>query len=84
MSRGDIGNKFRDCARLVLSPKQTEDAIDWVAGLDRMKSILPLIRVLSGGKSYSDKKKKKRNQGKRTANKKWNGIRKRSLLSSVR
>ena len=84
MSWGELGDKFRDCARLALPSKQTEEAIDQVAGLDRMKSILPLIRVLSGGKSYSDKKKNKKNQGKRPANKKWNGIRKRSLLSSVR
>jgi 2-methylcitrate dehydratase PrpD len=83
MSWGDIGNKFRDCARLALSPKQTEDAIDMLAHLDKMKNILPLIRVLDGEKPRSVRKNKKA-EGKRRGNKEWIGIRKKSRSSSVR
>ncbi len=83
MSWGDIGDKFRDCARLALSPKQTEAAIDMLAHLDKMKNILPLIRVLGGERPRSVGKNKKAD-GKRPGNKKWSGIRKRSRSSSAR
>ncbi|HEY2987717.1 MAG TPA: MmgE/PrpD family protein [Candidatus Binatia bacterium] len=83
MSWGEIGEKFRDCARLVLSRKETEDAIELVANLDKMRSIRPLIRVL-GGKKTGPGKKKRKAKGKRPGNKKWSGILKRSRPSSVR
>ena len=83
MSWGEIGEKFRDCARLVLSHKETEEAIELVANLDRMRSILPLIRVLGGGRSRPHKKTKK-GKGKRPRSKKWSGNPKRSRPSSAR
>jgi 2-methylcitrate dehydratase PrpD len=73
MSWAEIGEKFRDCAQLVLSHKDTEDAIELVANLDRMRSILPLTRVLAGGKPRAPKKRIKR---KRPKSKKWSGLHK--------
>lgn len=72
MSWGEIGEKFRDCAHLVLSRKNTEEAIELVANLDRMRSILPLIRVMAGGRP----KALKRAKGKRPRSKKWSGFQK--------
>jgi len=77
MSWGDIGEKFRDCASLVLSRKNMEDAIEFVANLDRQRSMLPLIRAISGGKSTALKVKNSRVKGKRPRSKKWSGIQKR-------
>lgn len=73
MSWAEIGEKFRDCGRLVLSRKNTEEAIELVANLDRMRSILPLIRAIAGGKPKAVKKVKAR----RPRSKKWSGVRKR-------
>ena len=73
MSWGEIGEKFRDCARLVLSRKKMEEAIELVANLDRMRSILPLVRAVASGKRKALKKVKV----KRPRNKKWSGIPKR-------
>lgn len=73
MSWEGIGEKFRDCAALVLSKKNAEEAIGLVANLPHIRSIRPLIRALSGGKSSRTKKVKR----KRARNKKWNDIRKR-------
>ena len=69
MSWGEIGEKFRDCAQLVLSHRETEEAIELVANLDRMRSVLPLIRALSGGRSRSPDKTRKA-RGKRPRSKK--------------
>jgi 2-methylcitrate dehydratase PrpD len=73
MNWAEIGEKFRDCARLVLSRKNTEEAIELVANLDRMRSILPLVRAISGGRAGANKKP----DGKGSRRKKWTGIRKR-------
>ncbi|MGH7775297.1 MAG: MmgE/PrpD family protein [Candidatus Binatia bacterium] len=73
MSWGEIGEKFRACARLVLSRKDTEEAIELVANLERMRSILPLIRVIAGGRS----KALKGIRAKRPRSKKWSGTHKR-------
>jgi len=72
MSWAEIGEKFRDCARLVLSRKGTEAAIELVANLDRMRSIAPLIRVIGGERKATDKKGSAR---KRPRSKKWSGVR---------
>ncbi|MBI4488355.1 MAG: MmgE/PrpD family protein [Deltaproteobacteria bacterium] len=72
MSWAEIGEKFRACARLVLSRKNTEDAIDLVANLDRIRSILPLIRVVAGGRPKVPKKVK----AKRPRSKRWSGFQK--------
>lgn len=73
MSWAELGEKFRDCARLVLSQKDTEKVIDLVANLERMESIVPLIRALGGEKP----KALKRVKAKGPRSKKWSGIRKR-------
>jgi hypothetical protein len=83
MTWADLGEKFRDCARLVLSRAATEEAIEMVANLDKMRSLSPLLRVLGGGKLRSGKKSGKA-KGKRPRNKRWNGTPKRSRpLSTV-
>jgi 2-methylcitrate dehydratase PrpD len=74
MSWAEIGEKFRDCARLVLSRKNTEDAIEFVANLDRMRGVLPLVRVITGGGKAPRKKTKAKLR--RPRSKKWSGIRK--------
>ena len=48
MSWEELGEKFRDCARLVLPRQVVEKAIDLIAGMDRVRSILALVRVLAG------------------------------------
>ena len=82
MNWGELGEKFHDCARLVLSRNETEAAIELVSNLDKMRSILPLIRMLGGG-SGRPRRKTKKAMGKRPKDKKWSGIRKRSRLSSA-
>ena len=75
MSWAELGEKFRDCGRLALSRRETEGTISLVAELDKMKSMVPLIRVLGGGK-IKPVKKTKSPIAKRRKNKKWSGIRK--------
>jgi 2-methylcitrate dehydratase PrpD len=73
MSWAEIGEKFRDCARLVLSRKSTEEAIEIVANLDRMRSISSLLRVIAGGEVKS---RESRTSVKiRARSKKWSAIR---------
>ena len=76
MNWAEIGEKFHDCASLVLSRANTEDAIELVSNLDRQRSMLPLIRAISGRKSTVLKLKKKV-QGKRPRSKKWSAAQKR-------
>lgn len=73
MSWAEIGEKFRDCAGLVLPKKNAEEAIRLVGQLDRMRSITPLIRVLAGGKNQEGKKP----QRKKTGSRKWSRSRRR-------
>jgi 2-methylcitrate dehydratase PrpD len=73
MSWAELGEKFRDCARLVLSKKNTEDAIEFVGNLNRVRSISPLIRATAGGKPKNTKKAKKR----KVKSKRWSRTRKR-------
>ena len=73
MSWGEIGEKFRDCASLVLSRKNTEEALELVANLDRMRSLLPLMRVIAGGKPKTSDRVK----AKRPRSKKWSSTHKR-------
>ncbi|TAJ94839.1 MmgE/PrpD family protein [bacterium] len=77
MSWAEIGEKFRDCANLVLSRKNTEDAVELVANLDKQRSILPLIRAISGRRLTALKLKRVKVKGKRPRSKKWSGIQKR-------
>jgi 2-methylcitrate dehydratase PrpD len=73
MSWEDLGEKFRDCAALALSKKNTEEAIGLVANLARVPSIRPLIRALTRGKSNQTKKAKKR----KVKSARWSRTRKR-------
>jgi 2-methylcitrate dehydratase PrpD len=50
MSWEDLGEKFRDCGRLVLPRKNVDRAIDLVGHLEGERNLLPLIRLLAGGK----------------------------------
>ena len=70
MSWGDLGDKFRDCARLALSRGAVETALELVAGLDRLKSIASLVRVLGGGRT-KPVKKTKQDRMRRRKDKKW-------------
>ena len=50
MSWEDLGEKFRDCGRLVLPRRNVDRAIDLVGHLEGERNLLPLIRLLAGGK----------------------------------
>jgi len=50
MSWEDLGEKFRDCGRLVLPRRNVDRAIDLVGRLERERNLLPLIRLLAGVK----------------------------------
>jgi 2-methylcitrate dehydratase PrpD len=73
MSWAELGDKFRDCADLVLPRKNAEQAIQFVSRLEQLRSLKPLLRVLSGGKDRSNKNAKATKGG----NKKWSRTRKR-------
>ena len=47
MSWEELGEKFRDCGRLVLPRRNVDRAIDLVAQLERERNLLPLIRLLA-------------------------------------
>jgi len=48
MSWDELGDKFRDCGRLVLPHRNVDRAIDLVGQLERERNLLPLIRLLAG------------------------------------
>jgi hypothetical protein len=73
MSWAELGDKFRDCADLVLPRKNAEEVIQFVGRLEQLRSLKPLLRVLSGGKDNSNKKTKVAKAG----SKKWSRTRKR-------
>ncbi len=50
MSWDDLGEKFRDCGRLVLPRRNVDQAIDLVGKVERERNLLPLIRLLAAGK----------------------------------
>ena len=65
MNWAELGEKFRDCARLVLPRKNAEDAIQLVARLEQLRSLSPLLRALSYGESRGDKNKATKRRSKR-------------------
>jgi hypothetical protein len=73
MSWNELGDKFRDCADLVLPHKNAEEIIQLVGRLGRLRSLKPLLRVLSGGID----KRNKTTRLTKTGNKKWSRTRKR-------
>jgi hypothetical protein len=58
MSWEELGDKFRDCAGLVLADKDAETAIQLVARIEELKSLSPLFRALTGVCAKSGKKTK--------------------------
>lgn len=49
MSWSELTEKFRDCAGLVLSPKNIDATIRLVEGFENLKSLRPLVRALTNG-----------------------------------
>jgi hypothetical protein len=73
MSWAELGDKFRDCADLVLPRKNAEQAIQFVGRLEQLRSLKPLLSVLSGGKNNANRKTRTTKAG----SKKWSRTRKR-------
>jgi hypothetical protein len=71
ISWAELGDKFRDCADLVLPRKGAEKVIQLVGRMEQLRSLRPLLGALSGGKPKSDKKSAK------AESKKWSRTRKR-------
>jgi 2-methylcitrate dehydratase PrpD len=77
MSWAELGDKFRDCAALVLPDRNAEDVVNLTARVEEMKSLTPLIRALTGGRAKSVKKTKITKAG----SKKWSRTRRASDVS---
>jgi len=58
LSWAEIGEKFRDCAALVLPDKCANDVIQLIARVDELKSLRPLLRALSGTRGKTVRKNK--------------------------
>jgi 2-methylcitrate dehydratase PrpD len=71
MSWAELGDKFRDCAALVLPDKNAEDIVELIARVEELKSLSPLIRALTGGRAKSAQKTKVGKPGSR----KWSRTR---------
>jgi 2-methylcitrate dehydratase PrpD len=57
MSWSELGEKFLDCAGLVLARGKALEAIDLVARIEQLKSLAPLFKVLSTAKGTAGKKR---------------------------
>jgi 2-methylcitrate dehydratase PrpD len=53
MSWDELGEKFYDCASLVLARDRAERAVELVARVEKLPSLSPLLRALATGKSKS-------------------------------
>jgi 2-methylcitrate dehydratase PrpD len=73
MSWAELGDKFHDCAGLVLPRKNTDRAIQLVERLEELKSLRPLLRTLAGGKDKAKQKIKVTKLG----SEKWSHTRRR-------
>ncbi len=71
MSWAELSEKFRDCAGLLLPNKSAEVVIGLVGRLPELKSVRPLLRVLSGGTARLRDRPSGRGSGSRT----WHRIR---------
>jgi 2-methylcitrate dehydratase PrpD len=80
MSWSELGDKFRDCARLVLPNNDAEKVIQIVAGIERLKSLNPLFHALTGARGKSVKKTRITKSGR----KRWSRTRKASAVSPTR
>ncbi len=56
MSWAELGEKFRDCAGLLLADKDAETAIQLVARIEALKSLSPLFRAVTGARVKSTKR----------------------------
>jgi 2-methylcitrate dehydratase PrpD len=72
MSWAELGEKFRDCASLVLPRQNADEVIQLIGRLERLRSIKPLLRALSSGRS----KKETKGKGSRPGSKRWTHTRK--------
>ncbi|HEY2921505.1 MAG TPA: hypothetical protein VGK77_21165, partial [Candidatus Binatia bacterium] len=72
MSWAELGDKFRDCADLVMPRKNAEEAIQLIARIEQLKSLTPLIKVLAGDKRQGARKTK----AIKSESKRWSRIRK--------
>ena len=70
MSWAELGEKFKDCASLVLPRKHVDEAIQLVARLEQLETLRPLLRTLAGGKDRRAKRLKK------SGSRKWSHTRK--------
>ena len=59
MSWTELGEKFYDCAGLVLARKSAEDVMEFVARLEQQRRLAPLLRALGKG---TGKKRARRNR----------------------
>jgi 2-methylcitrate dehydratase PrpD len=64
MSWDELSEKFYDCASLALPRKRAEQAMGLVARIEKLPSLSPLLRVLSGRASASAVKTKPQQRGK--------------------
>ena len=71
MSWTELGDKFRDCAALVLADRNAENIVALVARVEELKSLSGLIHALTGRRAKSVKKTKIA----KTGNKKWSRTR---------
>ncbi|MGH7855160.1 MAG: MmgE/PrpD family protein, partial [Candidatus Binatia bacterium] len=71
MRWAELGDKFRDCAALVLPAKNAEDVVELTARIEELRSLSPLIQALTGGRAKSTKKTRITKAG----NKKWSRTR---------
>jgi 2-methylcitrate dehydratase PrpD len=71
MSWAELGEKFRDCAALVLPAKNAEDVVELAAQVEELKSLTLLIRALTGARGKSAKKTRMTKAG----SKKWSRTR---------
>jgi len=72
MSWAELSDKFRDCADLVISRKNAEEAIQLIARIEQLKSLTPLIEILVGAKRQLGKNPKAIKSG----SKRWSRTRK--------
>jgi 2-methylcitrate dehydratase PrpD len=72
MSWAELGDKFRDCADLVLLRQNAEEAIQLIARIEQLKSLGPLFKALAVGRGKSTYK----TNGRKSGRKNWNPTRK--------
>ena len=71
MSWAELGDKFRDCAALVLPAKNAEEVVELIAQVEELKNLNPLIRALTRGSGNISNKTKIAKAG----NKQWSRTR---------